>query len=136
MNLYCCGVVACDHSSFSFPKPREQRWARFFPLREAEVVWTHRGCPETCASREVAAYISAAQRIRWELTVGNLSPWLRRRGAGVLGPPPQSNDRFPAGPLARKRPAGQFHHALFSGGRLPHQIPGRGGDGHDNNNKK
>ena len=32
LNLYC-GVVAYDNSSFSFPNPREQRWARKYLLR-------------------------------------------------------------------------------------------------------
>ena len=39
--------------------------------------------------RAVAAYISAAQRIGWELAVGHLSPVVTTEGGGVLGPSPQ-----------------------------------------------
>ena len=45
---------------------------------EAVVVLAHRGCPTVCAFPAVTAYVSAAQRMGWDLTVGHLFP--RRHG--------------------------------------------------------
>ena len=45
-----------------------------------------RDCPETCACRADTAYISAAQRIGWDLTAGPLFPVVTTEGGRGLRP--------------------------------------------------
>ena len=47
---------------------------------EAVVVLPDRDCPAICAFRAVMAYISASQRIGWDLTAGHLFPIARAEG--------------------------------------------------------
>ena len=47
---------------------------------EAVVVLADRDCPAVCAFRAVTAYISAAQRMGWDLTAGHLFPVVTAEG--------------------------------------------------------
>ena len=47
---------------------------------EAVVVLAYRDCPAVCAFRAVAAYISAAQRMGWDLTTGHPFPVITAQG--------------------------------------------------------
>ena len=93
----------------------------------AVVVLADRVCRETCASRAVTAYISAAQRIGWGFTVGDFFPVVTTEGgAGFSAPLRSLYDRFPAGSSARGGPAEPFHDALLLGGVAPSPEPWAG----------
>ena len=93
---------------------------------EAIVVLADRVCPETCASRTVTAYISAAQRIGWDLTVGHLFPVVMTEGG--RGSPPLSAARMTASLQARSREAGLLDHFTIHsfrvGGSLTRSLAG------------
>ena len=94
---------------------------------EAVVVLADRVCSETCASRAVTAYISAAQRIGWDLTVGHLFPVVMTEGG--RGSPPLSAARMTASLQAHLREAGLPDHFTIhcfrEGGSLTDPWPGR-----------
>ena len=83
---------------------------------EAVVVSADRVRPETCASRAVTAYISAAQRIGWDLTVGHFSPVVTTGGG--RGSRPLSVARMTASLQAHLREAGLPDHFTMHSNRV------------------
>ena len=100
---------------------------------EAVVVLADGVCPETSVSGAVTAYISAPQRIGWNLTVGHIFH-VATTGGG-RDSRPLFAVRMTALLQAQLRDAGlpdhftmgPFHDALLSSGWVPHPTPGRKG---------
>ena len=103
-------------------------------LRASLGVLAGRDCLAICAFRTVTAYISAAQRIGWDLSTGYLFPVATAEGGrGHLSPRgPYGGE--PAKLSANGRPAEPLHDAFLSSERLAQQIPGRDGCGRDHEN--
>jgi len=93
---------------------------------EAVVVLADRDCPAICAFRAVKAYISAAQRIGWDLTAGHLFPVITTEGG--RGSRPLSGARMTASLQGHLREAGlPSHFTMHSfrvGGSLSRSLAG------------
>ena len=94
------------------------------------MVLADRVCPETRASRAVTAYISAAQRIGWDLTVGHIFPVVTTEGG--RGSRPLSAARMTASLQAHLREAGLPSHFTMRsfrvGGSLTRSLAGTTAD--------
>ena len=94
-----------------------------------------RDCPTIFASRPVMAYITAAQRIGWDLTAGRLFPVVTTER--FPGPSASFSSSYNGRPalqghlFAGGRAAESLHDALLSRGRLPQHIADRNGGGRD-----
>ena len=75
---------------------------------EALVVLAGRDCPAVCTFRAVMAYISAAQRMGWNLTAGHLFPVVTAEGDRVSLPLPAA--RMTTALLGHLRAAGLPSH--------------------------
>ena len=95
------------------------------------MVLADRFCPETCASRAVTAYISVAQRIGWDLTVGYIFAVVTTEGGRGFRPP--SATRMTASLSAHPREAALSSyftmHSFRVGGSLTRSLAGTAVDG-------
>ena len=85
-----------------------------------------RDCPAVCAFRAVTAYISAAQRMGWDLTAGHLFPVVTAEGGqGSLPLPPASMTTVLQAHLrAAGLPSHFTMHSFRLGGSLSKSLAG------------
>ena len=94
--------------------------------QDARVVLADPDRAQTCAVQGVSAYLEAALRQGWDLSLGHLFPAVKaqgQRGHEPMTPPRMYEDRIlPASPSGGA--AGSLYYPFLPGGRLAEPVPG------------